>query len=83
MPKLFTFRGGIHPGEFKFTEKEAIEDLKAPETVYIPLSQHFGKPAKAVVKKGDRVYVGTLIGEPDGGFSASVHSSVSGTVKKI
>lgn len=83
MPKLFTFRGGIHPGEFKFTEKEAIEDLKAPETVYIPLSQHFGKPAKAVVKKGDHVYVGTLIGEPDGGFSASVHSSVSGTVKKI
>ncbi len=83
MPKLFTFRGGIHPGEFKFTAGNAIEDLKAPDVVYIPLSQHFGKPAKAVVKKGDKVYVGTMIGEPDGGFSASVHSSVSGTVKKV
>ncbi|MCK4544006.1 electron transport complex subunit RsxC [candidate division WOR-3 bacterium] len=83
MPKFFTFKGGIHPGEFKFTERDAIEDFVAPDVVYIPLSQHFGKPAKPVVKKGDKVYVGSLVGEPDGGFSASIHSSVSGTVKKV
>lgn len=47
------------------------------------MSQHIGAPANPVVKAGDTVYVGTLIGEAGGFVSAPVHSSVSGTVKKI
>ena len=57
--------------------------LSVPETVRIPMSMHIGKPAKAVVKRGDTVKVGQLIGEADGFISAPVHSSVSGTVAKI
>ncbi len=57
--------------------------LGIPQNVLIPLSQHIGKPAIPAVKVGDKVFVGTLIGEADGPISASVHSSVSGTVKKI
>lgn len=51
--------------------------------VKIPLQQHIGAPAKPVVKKGDKVFVGTLIAEAGGFVSAPVHSSVSGTVKSI
>ena len=57
--------------------------LSVPGTVRIPMSMHIGKPAKVVVKRGDTVKVGQLIGEADGFISAPVHSSVSGTVAKI
>lgn len=57
--------------------------LDIPKTVSIPMSMHIGKPAKAVVKRGDEVKVGQLIGEADGFISAPVHSSVSGKVAKI
>ena len=41
------------------------------------------RPAKATVKKGDEVCVGTLIGEAGGFVSANIHSSVSGKVKAV
>lgn len=54
-----------------------------PKTAIIPLAQHIGAPANAVVQKGDKVKVGQLIGEANGFVSANIHSSVSGTVSKI
>jgi len=54
-----------------------------PQQVVIPLGQHIGAPAKALVKKGDKVKVGMLIGAAEGFVSANIHSSVSGTVNKI
>ncbi len=60
-----------------------IQKAKPPHFCVIPMAQHQGHPAIPVVKQGDTVCVGTLIGEPDGDFSAAVHSSVSGTVKNI
>ncbi len=51
--------------------------------VILPFSQHIGAPAKPVVEEGQQVFVGTLVAEADGFVSAPVHSSVSGTVKKI
>ena len=57
--------------------------MAAPKTVEISMSQHIGAPAVPTVKAGDKVFVGTLIGEAGGFVSAPVHSSVSGTVKKI
>lgn len=52
-------------------------------TVTIPMAMHIGKPAKPVVKVGDMVKVGTLIGEQDGFISSPVYSSVSGKVTKV
>ena len=57
--------------------------IDAPSVVSIPMAQHIGAPAVPCVKVGDKVYVGTKIGEAGGYVSAEVHSSVSGTVKKI
>lgn len=78
------FRGGVHPpAEKELTDRLKITPAPAPKTVKIPLSQHIGKPAKAVVKAGDRVLVGQKIAEADGAISASVFSSVAGTVTGI
>ena len=82
--KIFTFpQGGIHPEKYKLSSDSPIETAPMPEMVYISMAQHRGKPAKPIVEKGDKVKVGTLIGAADGDFSANVHSSVSGEVKKI
>jgi Na+-translocating ferredoxin:NAD+ oxidoreductase RnfC subunit len=52
--------------------------------VAIPLQQHLGKPAVAVVQAGDRVKKGDLIGEiPEGALGARVHASIDGTVKEV
>ena len=84
MSKIKTFTtGGIHPDKFKLSSDIAIEDAGIPEVVTIPVRQHIGAPAKILVKKGDKVKVGTLIADADGIVSADVHSSVSGEVIKV
>jgi electron transport complex protein RnfC len=81
---LKTFKtGGVHPNDFKLSKDAAIIELPIPNEVYIPISQHIGKPAAICVKRGDEVKVGTKIADADGFVSANVHASVSGTVKKI
>lgn len=81
---LKTFRiGGIHPKDQKVSAGNAIQPIAIPNQVIIPLGQHIGAPCQAVVKKGDTVKVGSLIGKSVGFVSANIHSSVSGTVLKI
>ncbi|MCL1942655.1 MAG: electron transport complex subunit RsxC [Candidatus Azobacteroides sp.] len=81
---LKTFRlGGIHPQENKLSAGKKIETLPTPGQIVIPLSQHIGAPAVAVVQKGDAVKAGTLIAKANGFVSAGIHSSVSGIVVKI
>ena len=79
-----TFRGGVHPVDHKDLSREAPlrEFLPKGEMVF-PLSQHIGKPAKPIVKKGDAVLVGQRIAEADGFVSAHIACSCSGTVKAV
>lgn len=78
-----TFKKGIHPPHNKRTSELALAECPTPQTVYIPLSQHIGKPATATVAVGDHVKAGTLIGAADGFVSANIFSSVSGTIQAI
>lgn len=79
---FLTFKGGVHPYDGKSLTKDSPAEPCLPrgEMVY-PLSQHIGAPAAPVVQKGDYVKRGQKIGEAGGFVSASVHSSVSGTIK--
>ena len=72
-------QGASVPHE-KATSEMATVQMPVPKNVVIPMSMHIGAPAQPVVKKGDQVYVGTLIGQAGGFVSANIHSSVSGTV---
>lgn len=82
--KIRTFsRGGVHPDECKLTAELATVVADLPNQAVFPLSQHIGAPAKPLVKKGDKVKVGTMVAEAGGYVSAPVYSSVSGTVWKV
>jgi len=81
---LKTFKkGGVHPPENKISAVQPVEVLPLPAKVFIPLSQHIGAPAEALVAKGDRVKAGQLIAKSTGFVSANVHSSVSGIVESL
>lgn len=77
-------RGGVHPLDKKNLSKDKkIETLPIPGELVVPLSQHIGASSKCLVKKGDRVEKGDLIGQKDGFVSANIHSPVTGTVVDI
>lgn len=62
---------------------EFVNDAWMPTLIELPLRQHIGAPAKALVGKGDTVTVGQLIAEADGMISANIHASVNGTVTDV
>lgn len=81
---MFTFSNGVHLKDCKgFSAGEAISRGPEPETVYVPLLQHIGRPAVPVVSAGQRVLCGELIAKAAEGLSANVFSPVSGTVKGV
>ena len=78
------FRGGVHPPPRKeLTALQPIEDAPPPAVVVLPLWQHVGAPAFAVVQAGDAILVGQRVGEARGEMSAHVHASVSGRVQAV
>lgn len=78
------FRGGVHPEHRKeLTASLAITAATIPRKVVIPLQQHIGAPCEPLVKVGDAVKVGQMIGDSEAFVSAPVHASISGTVAAI
>jgi len=65
--RLFRPPGGVHPAYRKErTAARPVEPLPLPAVLRVPMAQHIGAPAQPVVKKGDPVLRGQLIGEPGG-----------------
>ena len=71
---------GVKVPERKFSEKSPIEPAPLPEKVVIPLQQHIGAPAQALVKKGEKVLTGQKIADSDKFVSAPIHATISGEV---
>ncbi len=80
-----TFKiGGVHPQDNKqFSAHQPITECPLPKQAIIPLVQHIGAPAQAVVTVGAKVKVGELLAKAGGFVSANICSPVSGTVTKI
>jgi electron transport complex protein RnfC len=79
-----TFHGGIHPHDHKTaTATSVIRDLPAPGRVVLPLRQHLGAPARALVTVGQRVAEGQVVAEPGGFVSAPIHAPIAGEVVAI
>ena len=82
-----TFRRGIHPLHSAHEGKTSTRNLEirdyVSDTVIISMAMNIGAPAKPVVKKGDQVLVGQVIGEAQGFMSVPVHASVSGEVLAV
>ncbi|MCW8983469.1 MAG: electron transport complex subunit RsxC [Gammaproteobacteria bacterium] len=79
-----TFAHGIHPPTSKSqTDHLAIRRMPFSEKMMVPLSQHFGAPAKPLVHKGQEVVRGEPIARADGFMSVPMHAPVTGVVEGI
>ena len=82
-----TFRRGVHPLHHAHEGKAPTRGLETREyvsdTVIISMAMNIGAPAKPIVKKGDLVKLGQVIGEAQGFMSVPVHASVSGEVLAV
>jgi len=89
MLTLFSFwrRGfshGLHPPEHKsLTADKVVVRLPFPDVVYVPLSQHTGAPAEALVRPGQEVVRGEPIAKAVGFVSVPMHAPVTGRVREI
>lgn len=82
--KFFGFKGGVHPPDNKVqTSNLATEKMEISKMLYIPMQQHIGAPLDPIVKVGERVLKGQKIGDSKAFMSTTIHSPVSGVVKKI
>ncbi len=60
------------------------QGICAASRVQILLKQHIGAPSLPLVKAGDKVSRGQLIGEPpSGALGANIHASIDGTVEEV
>jgi electron transport complex protein RnfC len=77
------FPGGVHPRGNKNTHFYPTVRLDRFKTIRMPMSMHIGPPCTCVVKEGDLVKVGQVIGRADAPLAVPIHSSVSGIVKSV
>ena len=75
-------RGARVPNEKGTAGMETVR-MPVPSKVVLPMQQHIGAPCAPVVKKGDTVQVGTLVGKAGGFVGANIYSGVSGTVTGV
>ncbi|MDJ0813753.1 MAG: electron transport complex subunit RsxC [Woeseiaceae bacterium] len=79
-----SFEHGVHPAHHKGqTADLPIQRVPFGSHYVMPLGQHTGVPAKAVVATGERVDRGQLIAEPGGFVSTALHSPVTGVVTDV
>ena len=76
-------RGGVSVSHNKNTADMEPVRMPSPERVILPMQQHIGAPCTPVVKVGDSVSVGQMIGDSDKFISAPIHASISGKVSAI
>ncbi len=79
-----SFPHGIHPDEYKEeTKAKVTRRLPFSPEIIVPLAQSIGRPAKAIVFRGQHVKRGEVIAEADGFMSVPIHAPVTGTIKAI
>lgn len=83
MSKIFSKTGGVAVAHMKNTKDCVPVKMPAPEKVLIPMRQNMGAECEPVVKPGDLVKIGDVLGNTDAFIGAPVHSSVSGKVAGI
>lgn len=75
------FAHGVRvPAHKEQTLDAPIRQFPFAPRLFVPLAQHAGRPAIAVVEAGQEVVRGQLLGEADGDVSVPVHAPASGRV---
>ena len=80
----FQFPGGIDlPAMKEISTNDRIRIMPIPSQLILPIKQHAGLTAKAIVNVGDQVLKGQLIAELQGEVSANIHAPTSGIIVSI
>ncbi len=80
---LGKIHGGVRLPHHKESAEVQTETIPTPNTVCIPLKQNIGDACEPLCAVGDKVKIGTKIGDGEKPLCVPVHSSVSGTVTEI
>lgn len=84
MKAAWSFHGGVKlHGHKTLSMQTPITQAPLPAQLVLPLQQHIGKAAKAIVKTGDRVLKGQCIAQSSDKVSAAVHAPTSGEIIAI
>lgn len=81
--RVRTFNGGLRFLNFEGRPEDVIMPLPLPPVVIIPMRQGFGGEVKPLVKIGESIRAGQVIGRDDENISTPVHSSIDGVVEGI
>ena len=77
------FRRGVDLGSVHAVAAQPIEEMPAPNRLFVPLKQHRGSYCLPKVQAGDRVLIGQILGESSDPEAAPVHAPVSGEVASV
>lgn len=81
MRRVYDFHGGIYPSERKsLSNREMIRKAEVPKQLILPLSQHIGPPAAAIVDPGQAVVGGERLTDLS---SLPIHAPTSGIIAAI
>ncbi len=78
-----TFKGGYRFKNYAGAAAPVLIEAVIPERVVVPLRQGFSSEVKPLVKIGEAVFAGQIIGRDDAVVSSPVHSPVNGIVEDI
>ena len=84
MDRLWRFHGGVHPEQNKaISTRHPVINAHLPRRLTLPLNQHIGEYAEAIVRTGEKVLKGQMIARATGYVGAPVHAPTSGTVVEV
>ncbi|MDP7423716.1 MAG: 4Fe-4S dicluster domain-containing protein [bacterium] len=81
--KARTFTGGYIFKTFEAEPRDELVTQNIPSKVVIPLRQGFGSALDPLVKVGDKVRAGQIIGHDQASIASPIHSSINGKVVEI
>ena len=82
--RVHDFHGGLHIPDHKAESNSTpVQPMPLPKRLVVPLQQHIGQIAEAVVAVGDKIDKGQLIARASDYVSANIHAPSSGTVSDI
>jgi electron transport complex protein RnfC len=81
--KFWKFFGGVKPDGMKEAAGDAIEQMRIPALITLPIERYMGKNGQLLVHAGDYVKRGQPLTVPEGGRLVPLHATTSGTVLSI
>ena len=78
-----TIGGGLRFRHYAGQPTAETDTMSVPRSIVIPMLQGYGVPVEPLVREGDSVFAGQIIGRNDATVSSPVHATINGKVTAI